>query len=133
MADTALSIIKDAFMQMKLYAPGQTLTDADAEYGLDRMNEMLDEWSNTPYACFANKEQALPLQVAKQQYTIGLSGADITATRPIAILTGMGAAYLVDTNNIRYPVHVIEQDVWNTIGQLTTTSDLPDTLFYDPQ
>lgn len=134
MADTAKSIIKDAFMQMKVYAPGVELGDADAEYGLDRMNEMLDEWSNTPYACFANKEQALPLVVSQQQYTIGPSVlADINATRPIAILTGMGSAYLVDNNNIRYPVNVIEQDVWNTIGQLTTTSDLPDTLFYDPQ
>lgn len=134
MADTALTILKDAFMQMKLYAPGQTLLDADAEYGLNLMNEMLDEWSNTAYACFANLEQALPLVPGKQQYTIGPTGSpDIVAPRPIAILTGQGAAYLVDVNNNRYPVNVIEQDQWNTIGRLVNTSQLPDTLFYNPQ
>lgn len=134
MADTALSIITDAFQQIKVYAPGVTLGDADAERGLVCMNEMLDEWSNTPYACFANLEQSFPLVSGKQAYTIGLTGSpDITATRPIAILTGMGAAYLVDTNANRYPVNVIQQDQWNTIGKLNTTSQLPDTLFYDPQ
>lgn len=134
MADTALSIITDAFQQIKVYAPGVALTDADAECGLARLNEMFDEWSNTPYACFANLEQAFTLVPAKQSYTIALTGSpDIVAPRPISILTGMGAAYLVDVNQNRYPVNVIEQDQWNSIGKLNTTSQLPDTLFYDPQ
>lgn len=133
MADTALSIITDAFQQMKVYAPGVTLADADAEYGLARMNEMLDEWSNQGLACFANLEQSFPLQVGKQTYTIGTSGADITAPRPISVMTGPGSAYLMDSNSNRYPVNVIEQDRWNTIGLLTITSSLPDTIFYDPQ
>lgn len=134
MADTALSIITDAFRQLKIYAPGVQLGDADAEQGLSCMNEMLDEWSNTVYACYANLEQSFVLVPAKQSYTIALTGSpDIVAPRPIAILTGMGAAYLVDVNQNRYPVNVIEQDQWNTIGKLNTTSQLPDTLFYDPQ
>lgn len=134
MADTAKSIITNTFMRMKVYAPGVELADADAEFGLSELNSMLDEWSNTPYACFANLEQSFPLVPAKQAYTIGPTGApDIVAPRPIAILTGPGAAYLVDTNQNRYPVNVIEQDQWNSIGKLNTTSDLPDTLFYDPQ
>jgi len=134
MADTALSIITDAYQQTKIYAPGVTLGDADAELGLRVMNEMLDEWSNDSLACFANVEQTLPLVIGKQQYTIGTSGgADIVATRPLEILKGQGAAYLVDVNTNRYPVNVVEQDQWNSIGRLTNTSDLPDTLFYNPQ
>lgn len=134
MADTALSIIKDAFQQGKIYAPGVTLTDADAELGLSVMNEMLDEWSNDSLACFANAEQALPLVIGQQQYTIGTSGgANIVASRPLEVLKGQGAAYLVDSNTNRYPVNVVEQDQWNSIGRLTNTSDLPDTLFYNPQ
>jgi hypothetical protein len=134
MADTALSIIQDAFEQIKIYAPGVTINAADSARALSCLNEMLDEWSNMSLACFANLEQSFPLVIAKQAYTIGTSGgADIVATRPISISTGMGAAYLKDNQGNRYPVNVIEQDQWNTIGLLTTTSQLPDTMFYDPQ
>lgn len=134
MADTALSIITDAFRQIKVYAPGVTLADQDAEQGLTCFNEMLDEWSNNEWMCYANVEQSFTLVPGKQAYTIGTSGgADINATRPLAILTGQGAAYITDVNGIRTPVNVIEQDQWNMIGLLTTQSQLPDTLFYDPQ
>lgn len=134
MADTALSIITDAYYQMKIYAPGVQLTAADSALGLSVLNEMLDEWSNENLACYANLEQSIPLQAGKQSYTIGTSGgADIVGTRPLDILKGQGAAYLVDINQNRYPINVIEQDQWNTIGRLTNTSQLPDTLFYNPQ
>lgn len=134
MADTALSIMQDSLEQIKVYAPGVTLNAADSSRMLSCLNQMLDEWSNESLACFANIEQAIPLVPGKTQYTIGTSGgADIVAPRPIRILTGMGAAYLVDANANRFPVNVVEQDVWNTIGLLTVTSQLPDTLFYDPQ
>lgn len=134
MADTALSIITDAYAQTKIYAPGVQLNAADSALGLSVLNEMLDEWSNDNLACYANLEQSIPLQAGKQAYTIGTSGgADIVGTRPLDILQGQGAAYLVDSNQNRYPINVIQQDQWNTIGRLTNTSQLPDTLFYDPQ
>ena len=134
MADTALSIMQDAFEQIKVYAPGVAINSADSSRALSCLNQMLDEWSNESLACFANVEQAIPLVPGKTQYTIGLTGTpDIVGPRPIRILTGMGAAYLVDSNKNRFPVNVVEQDVWNTIGLLTVTSQLPDTLFYDPQ
>ena len=134
MADTALTIIQDAFELIKIYAPGQQANAADSARALSCLNEMLEQWSNQPYACYANKEQSFSLVPGQQTYTIGLSGgANIAATRPISILSGRGAAYLVDANQNRYPVDVIEQDVWNSIGRLNNTSQLPDTLFYNPQ
>lgn len=57
----------------------------------------------------------------------------LTYPRPLEVLPGPGRAYLVDSNNNRYPVNVITQEEWNMIGLLTQTSQLPDTLFYDPQ
>ncbi len=131
---TALSIIQDAFELLKVYAPGVTIVAADSSRALQRMNDMLDGWSNDEWTCYANLEQSFTLQPGKNSYTIGnLTGADIISTRPLAIAIGEGAAYLLDSNNNRYPVNVIEQDKWNLIGLLTTQSQLPDTLFYDPQ
>ena len=133
MADTALSVMQDAFELIKVYPPGISINSADSSRALSCINQLLDDLSNESLSCFANIEQAIPLVPGKTQYTIGASGADIIAPRPITIRTGMGAAYLVDANSNRFPVNVIEQDQWNTIGLLTVTSQLPDTLFYDPQ
>jgi len=134
MADTAMSAIQSTLEKMKVYAPGVSVNAADSARMLDIMQKMLDSWSNERLACYANIEQSFPLVANKQSYTIGPTGSpDITAPRPLAILTGPGAAYLVDVNQNRYPINVIEQDQWNAIGLLNETSDLPDTLFYDPQ
>ena len=131
---TALDLITDVYQQAKIYPPGVALNAADTAWGMTKMNDMLDEWSNDRLACFANLEQSFPLVPNKRQYTIGPTGApDITAPRPLEILKGPGAAYLMDANNNPYQVDVIEQDQWNQIGLLTATSDLPDTLFYNPQ
>ena len=134
MADTAMSAIQSTLEKMKVYAPGVSVNAADSARMLDIMQKMLDSWSNERLACYANIEQSFPLVANKQSYTIGPTGSpDITAPRPLAILTGPGAAYLVDVNQNPYPINVIEQDQWNAIGLLNETSDLPDTLFYDPQ
>ena len=134
MADTAMSAIQSTLEKMKVYAPGVSVNAADSARMLDIMQKMLDSWSNERLACYANLDQSFPLVANKQSYTIGPTGSpDITAPRPLAILTGPGAAYLVDVNQNRYPINVVEQDQWNAIGLLNETSDLPDTLFYDPQ
>jgi len=132
MVDTAGSMIYSSFKKIKAYAPGIPMSDADAEEGLDRMNKMLDKWSNEWLATFANLEQSFTLTPGVQTYTIGPGGA-INAIRPLNLRTGKGAAYTMDTNNVRYDVDVVEQDVWNSIGLLTTTSTIITTLFYDPQ
>lgn len=134
MADTAGSMIQDTLEAMKVYAPGVAVNAADSARMLSVMQQMLDSWSNQPYACYANLEQSFPLVANKRSYTIGPSGApDITAPRPLEIMIGPGRAYLTDTNNNRFAIDVIEQDEWNLIGLLTETSQLPDRLFYDPQ
>ena len=130
--DTAKSIIQDVMEKMKVYAPGIELDAADGARGLAELNQMLDEWSNESLTCFANVEQTFPLVIGQNSYTIG-AGGNINKTRPLTINTGPGAAYLVDSNSNRSAINVIEQDQWNQIGLLTETSDLPDTLFYDPQ
>jgi hypothetical protein len=130
--ENALSIIQGALEAIKVYAPGVSVTDADAERCLSEMNHMLDKWSNESLACFANAEQSFVLVPGISIYTIG-TGGTIPLTRPLKITTGYGAAYLKDSNNNRYPIDVIEQDQWNQIGLLTNQTEMPDTLFYDAQ
>jgi hypothetical protein len=131
MADSALTLIQSAYEQIKIYAPGVPINAADSARALAELNTMLDEWSNEKLTCYANLEQSLLLIPGQQSYTAGSGG--YLPVRPLTINTGRGAAYLMDSNQNRYPVNVVEQDEWNMIGLLNETSNLPDTLFYDPQ
>lgn len=130
---TALDVITDGLETLGVYAAGESISGADVSRCMVILNDMLDSWSNEALTCFAISEQSFPVVVGQSQYTIG-PGGNINTIRPIRVLAGPGTAYLLDTNNNRYPVRVVPQDQWNLIWNLTSvTSNLPDTLFYDPQ
>jgi len=133
-ATTALDMITSALVELQLYAPGEVLQDVDAATGLYQLNSMLDSWSNENLTCYAIREQSFTCIVNQSSYTIGQTGMpDINAPRPIKIITGPGAAYLMDSNSNRYPINVVPKDQWNLIGNLTDNSNIPDTLYYDNQ
>lgn len=133
MADTARNLIQSSLRKMQVYAPGETMTDADAEEGLNVLNAMLDSWSNESLSCFAINEQNATLIVGQYQYTIGVGGT-FNMQRPLRILESPGTCYVTDGNGERYPVAVIPQDQWNLIGQIqNVNSNLPNVIFYDPQ
>lgn len=133
---TAQQIITTAYQMIGYLSANETMSAADSALGLDQLNKMLDSWSNSPQACFAVTEQSFPLVPGKSSYKIGTSGgADVNATRPLRIIEGPGAAYIQDGNGNNYPVDVVPRDQWNQLANRgpNTTSDIPDTLFYDPQ
>ena len=136
MASTAQQIIMTAYQMIGYYGASETMNSADSALGLDQLNKLLDSWSNTPLACFAITEQSLPLQPGVSAYTIGTTGgAMVNLPRPIRIMEGPGAAYLQDINQNNYRVDVVPREQWNQIANRgpNTTSNIPDTLFYDPQ
>lgn len=133
---TAGAMILRSYQMIGYYGANETMTGADSALGLDQLNKMLDSWSNENLACFAILEQSFPLVVGQNLYTIGnAGGANVVATRPIRLIEGPGAAYLQDTNANNYRVDVVTREQWNQIANrgTTTTSNIPDTLFYDPQ
>lgn len=134
MAVTALDIITDALEWLQVYAPGETISDADAERCLSKGNDMLDQWSNESLTCFAYSQQSGTLVPGTQSYTIGSGGA-FNLTRPLRLMTGPGAAYSIDSNNNKYQMDVVTIEEWQQIPNSgnTVTSNFPDTLFYDPQ
>lgn len=106
----------------------ETLSAADANDALASFNAMLDSWSGEGLAAFANQSITKVLTIGTQSYTIG-SGGVINTTRPDNILQ----AGILTSNNLHLPMRVVPQDVWNEIVLLSNTSQIPTTLFYDPQ
>lgn len=133
---TALKMVTRAYQMIGYLGANETMTAGDSQLGLDILNKMLDSWSTESLTCYAILEQSVQLTVGKASYKIGpLAGADIVASRPIRIIEGPGAAYLQDFNQNNYRVDVVTREQWNQIANRgpSTTSDIPDTLFYDPQ
>lgn len=129
---TAQDIIQDAFQRIGVYAAGEPITTADANRGLQVLNDMLDSWSNEQLFCYANLEQTITLVPGQSQYTMG-PGGNGANVRPLSLRYGPGAAYVTDQNGDIYYVEVITQDVYNQIGYRLSTSNIPDTIFYNPQ
>ena len=129
---TANDMIQDALQKLGVYATSETVSAADAAIGLTVLNDMMDSWSNESLTCFANLEQSLALVVGLAQYPLG-PGSIYGTVRPLAITAGVGAAYVQDSNGNNYPCDVLTQEQWNMIGLRTVTSNVPDSIFYDPQ
>lgn len=133
---SALDLITDALEWIGSYAPGETISDPDAERCLSKLNDMLDQWSNESLSCYAYSQQSGTLIPGQQAYTIGTSGgANFPITRPLKLMSGPGAAYTIDTNGNKYQMSVVTIEEWQLIANSTnlSQSNFPDTLFYDPQ
>src|ERR1700680_1421543 len=130
---TALDLVTDALQGIGVYAPGETVSAADSALGLQRLNTMLDSWSNESLMTFATLEQSGLLIPGKYQYTIGVGG-DFNMTRPLRILDSPGSCYVLDSTGNRYNLQVVPRPRWNLIGNIVQVSgNYPDTLFYDNQ
>ncbi len=130
---TFIDIMTDAYQKIGYYAPGEVISDADAEMALRVANDMLDSWSNESLTCFADLTQSVVLVPPIAQYSIGPGGV-INSTRPIKITEGPGAAWLLDTNGNRYGIEVVPYDRWIMVTSSTTVnSNCPDFLWYDNQ
>jgi len=134
MAVTARDLITDALQTLGVYDSASPLTDADAQFGLKKLNQLMDMWSNMSLACFAVLEQSAQLIPGQAAYTIG-PGGNFDMVRPISILTDPGTAYVQDTNGNNYPMSVVPRDKWNLYSNRSSiiTSNFPNVLFYDPQ
>ena len=133
MATTARDIIQDVFEFIDVYAPGDTMSDADAERALVVLNDLINLWADDNLFIYQAIATTITLAVGKKAYTIGATGTpDIVQQRPRRIDMGPGAAN-VTISAVTTPINVVSAIEWNMIESLATASGTPDTLFFDPQ
>jgi hypothetical protein len=131
MSQTAQQLITRAAKSLGYLGRTAVLSAADANDGLVAFNAMLDSWSNEKLMSYVVLETSFPLVPGTSAYTIGPSGAAITAARPLNI----DQAYVQDGSGNNYIMRVLPRDKWNQIGNrgATITSQIPTDMFYDPQ
>lgn len=129
MAVTANDIIKRAMQALGILGRTESPSAGESGDALIVFNAMLDSWSNgEDLMSFVVLERNFTLVVGTASYTIG-TGATINQVRPGDI----SQAYIRDSIGNNFLMDIVPRDQWNQIGNRTVTSQIPDTLFYDPQ
>jgi hypothetical protein len=125
---TALELVTDAAVEIGVVATGQTLSAGDSALMLRKLNQRLGTWSNARLMTPTLAEVSVTLNGA-QSYTIGPSGADVTATRPLKV----ERASATDAGGIEYPVRVLTREEWDAIAFKNVSGGPPDCVWYDAQ
>lgn len=128
---TANQIITRAMQALGILGRTEVPSAGEANDGLTAFNAMLDSWSGGEgLMSYVVLERSFPLVANTPSYTIGTGGV-VNATRPNDITQ----AYIRDSIGNNFLLTILPRDKWNQIGNRssTITSQIPDTLFYDPQ
>lgn len=135
---TAAALIQDALEELRIYAPGETASQADFARGFDLLNNMIDELAAQSIYLYDLTSLSFDVLAAISKYTIGPAGrVMIAAPRPDRITYGPAAASFVipanppaAPNAITSPVNVVSAIEFQSLQGYYPIQDVPDTLYY---
>ena len=125
---TSLAIITAAMQEIGALAPGETPSNEDQAWVLQKLQRLIDRYNARLPMIYNINFSTFTLQANHSPHTIG-PGADFDVNqRPVSIVT-IG---LVLPGGVEIPINVRDQDWWanNRIKGLTST--LPTDAFYSP-
>lgn len=103
MSITALSILNGAFDLIGVKSQGETLSGADAQDGLRRLNNLVRAWQNQSLTIPYVNREVFPLVANQNTYTIG-PGGDLETDRPPEVV---GAGLLLNAAPITYAITAV--------------------------
>lgn len=128
----AQDLIQDSLEMLGIYAPGETMSAADAARGLSALNIIIDEFASQRLLIY----QFLPISfttiVGNPMYSIGQgAGATVPTTRPSQIVTGEQAASIT-ISAVVTPINVVSAIEFKALAGYSPPAQTPDTLWYNP-
>lgn len=124
---TVSDILKDAMGLCNATEIDETPSSSEMAVALRAANMMIDRWSAQHLMLRSNTQLVVPLTAAKATYTVGASGADVTAGKPLRILSGV-----VTDGGVNYPLDVYTQEMFNNLVGQGISSGRPVYVAYDP-
>ncbi len=127
---TVLDLIKRASIMAGTLAQGEELDAAEAEYGLNTLNDMLDLWS-VDRLTIPKRDRIGPFNLVSgtQSYAIGAGGA-WDAPRPMWI-DSAGLIDLLPGDDVEIPMTPLTLKEWARVRVKSIQSSLPRRYFYD--
>ena len=126
-----IDLITEASVMAGITALGQTLDGNSANYGFQKINQMVDLWATERLAMFRSERTSeFDLTAGTGSYTIG-AGETWNHARPLwidgaGIIQNPSATYPVEL-----PLHVYTRNEWRDVFVKTVQSGLPRSLWYD--
>lgn len=132
MASVQDAILIPALQEIGAYAPGETPSNADAEFALSKLNGLIDTWAARSLYVWNENFNTYTIIPNTQPLTIGPIGANYNVTvRPVKIVN---ANIVINTTSpvVRNPLNIRDDDWWANNRVQGVTGQLPTDLYYSP-
>lgn len=121
-------LIQDALRELRVLNAIDVMADADADFGMVRLNRILDNWTADGRSIWCQQIPApFTITPALQPHTIGPSGTWTLSKRPELI----DRANLVVSNNIRRALNIRDAEWWMGLTAPAITGSDPTDLYYE--
>ena len=128
---TSQDIIGAALRLIGVLAAGETLGGSEANDGRQALNDLVESLSNERLTIFEISRDTHTLTANTNPHTIGTSGSpNINTARPLRIER---AGLIESGQSIEYPVEIVTEQRYGSIADKTTTSTIPQLLWYEPE
>ena len=135
MSTTALDLITGSLVLIGAYSPGESLSAADAQDALRRLNMMMGGWMVQPLTIPVTAREVYPLVAGKggpgHEYTIG-PGGDFNTIRPANGFQNVGLVMGGTTPPLEIPRAIITDDEWAGTAVKDLTNAMFTGLYYNP-
>lgn len=120
-------LLHEALGLIGAIAIDETPTASEYNQALRTLNVMVDRWSTQRLLLRSSTPQTFTMTAGKYIYTIGASGADILAPKPLKILS----AFYTDMAGIDNAVEVIDRTAYNNLSDKHTSTGPTMYICYD--
>src|SRR5437763_9643024 len=131
MSTTVQSLIQSSMRLIGATTHGRTANSDALADGLAALNQLVDAWGAEKLSCYTSSRTVFNVTSSQQVYTIGPSGADWTAPRPMYI--DRAGLLLSGSDVIETPLAILRnQSDWAAIRIKGMTSPISTALYYQP-
>ena len=113
-------IISSALRKLGVLELGDTPDATTVTNAAMVLNLMIKQWQTDGIKLWTTTEYTLPLVANQKSYTVGPSGCDLTADRPMKLIQAWLRNTVV-TPNIDTPLQIISKQEYNILGSKSST------------
>ena len=123
---TARDVVKAALENLGVLAAGEDPSSEDGAAGLADLARLVASLTADGLALFVERQDSKTLTAAAS-FTIGASGADVSAPRPMKVNRAF-----VKTGGVDIPVRMRDRDWYMALADKSITSEFPTDVYYEP-